>query len=157
MIVEKLDFSMPTVFQLNKIEKECFGKDAWTVSNLIGEFHNEFSHLFAYKDGDRIVGYICVRIMYEEAQICNIAVLPDYRRQGIATQLLATVEDFSKVQGCERMELEVNTENAPAVAMYRKCGFQVAGTRANFYRRTKRYSSRDAYTMIKPLTDEPSE
>lgn len=149
-MIQKLAFSMPMVFQLNKIEKECFGKDAWSVSNLVGEFRNAYSHLFGEVLDDKVVGYVCVRVMYEEAQICNIAVLPECRRQGIATGLLETVDEFVKIQGCERCELEVNVGNLPAIELYKKCGYEVAGTRVNFYRRS-RYPSKDAYTMIKNL------
>lgn len=150
-MIEKLQFSMPTVFQLNKIEKQCFGKEAWTVNNLIAEFRNEFSHLFAEVVDGNMVGYACVRIMYEEAQICNVAVIPEFRRQGIATRLLQTVDEFSAVQGCERSELEVNVSNESAIELYKKCGYEVVGTRPNFYKRTKRYPTRDAYTMVKKL------
>ena len=139
---------MQTVFQLNNIEKMCFGRDAWSVNNLISEFNNEYSHFFGEVVNDKIVGYVCVRIMYEEAQICNIAVLPDFRRQGIASGLLKVVDEFSVIQGCERGELEVNTSNTPAVELYKKCGYEIEGTRVNFYRRT-RYTTRDAFTMVK--------
>lgn len=154
-MVTKTEFSMQNVFQLANIEKACFGKDAWTINNLVSEFHNEFSHFFSYWDGDKIVGYACVRIMYEEAQICNVAVLPQYRRRGIATQLLSAVGDFAKDCGCERCELEVNTANTPAVQLYTKCNYTVEGTRVNFYRKI-RYPSRDAYTMVLRLCDEPA-
>lgn len=147
-MTEKLTFSMQTVFQLNNIEKVCFGKEAWTVNNLVAEFNNEFSHMFAERDGDKIVGYVCMRVMYEEAQICNVAVLPEYRRRGIATRLLERVAEYAAEQGCERCELEVNTANTPTVELYKKCGYEIAGTRPNFYRRSKRFPSRDAYTMI---------
>lgn len=150
-MVQKIEFSMQTVFQLNEIEKVCFGKDAWTVNNLIGEFQNNYSHFFGEVVDDKIVGYVCVRIMYEEAQICNIAVLPEHRRQGIATRLLEIVAEFSTIQNCERCELEVNTANVPTVELYKKCGYEIVGTRPNFYRRTKRFPSRDAYTMVKDL------
>ena len=149
-MIQKLEFSMPTVFQLHEIEKACFGRDAWTINNIIGEYQYEFSHLFGEVVEDKIVGYVCVRTIYEEAQICNIAVLPEYRRQGIATKLLATVAEFSATEGCERCELEVNVANTPAIEMYKKCGYEIAGTRVNFYRRS-RYPSRNAYTMIKKL------
>ena len=151
-MIQKLDFTMPTIFQLHNIEKACFGKDAWSINNLVGEYKTEFSHFFGEVVDDKIVGYVCVRIMYEEAQICNIAVLPEYRRKGIATKLLETVAEFSVVQKCERAELEVNTANTAAVELYKKCGYQIEGTRVNFYRRT-RYPTRDAYTMIKPLVE----
>ena len=146
----ELEFSMQTVFQLANIEKECFGRDAWSIQALIGEFNNEFSHVFAQEIDGKIVGYACVRIMYEEAQICNVAVLPAHRRKGIATQLLETVAKFAKESGCERCELEVNVANSPAVELYRKCGYKEEGIRKNFYRKT-RYPSRDAYTMVLQL------
>ncbi len=149
--MEKLTMSMQNVFALQKIEKVCFGKDAWSINNLIAEFQNDYSHFWAEVRDGQIVGYICVRIMYEEAQICNIAVLPEYTRQGIATSLIQTMVAYVFQNGCQRCELEVNVENEPAIQLYKKCGFEVAGTRKNFYRRT-RYKSRDAYTMVLDLT-----
>ena len=149
-MTDKLEFSMQAVFQLANLEKECFGKDAWSINALIGEFNNKFSHFFAYTVDDAIVGYACVRIMYEEAQICNVAVLPNHRRKGIATQLLQKVAAFATEQGCERAELEVNVMNTPAVELYRKNGYKEEGIRKNFYRKS-RYASRDAYTMVLPL------
>ena len=149
-MIQKLEFSMPMVFQLHEIEKACFGKDAWTINNLVSEFQNEYSHLFGEVVDGKVVGYVCARTMYEEAQICNVAVLPDYRRRGIATKLLETIAEFVANEGCERSELEVNVANAPAVELYKKCGYEIVGTRVNFYRRT-RYPSRDAYTMLKRL------
>ena len=146
----ELEFSMQAVFQIANIEKECFGKEAWSINNIIGEFHNSFSQFFAHEVDGKIVGYVCVRIMYEEAQICNLAVLPEHRRKGIATQLLDAVAAFAKEKGCERCELEVNVENLPAVELYRKCGYNEEGIRKNFYRKS-RYASRDAYTMVLPL------
>lgn len=148
--MEELEYTMQNVIALQQIEKVCFGRDAWSIAALRGEFENEFSHFFAEKRDGKIVGYICVRIMYEEAQICNVAVVPDARRQGIATALVETVRQFALDNGSTRCELEVNTENAPAIGLYKKCGYEVAGIRKNYYRRC-RYSTRDAYTMVLAL------
>lgn len=149
-MIEKLKFSMQTIFQLANLEKECFGKDAWSIAALRGEFENDYSHLFAKSIDGKIVGYVCVRIMYEEAQICNICVIPQFRRQGFASALLDVVKEFSALQGCNRCELEVNVSNEPAVELYKKCGYVVEGMRKNFYRRS-RYATRDAYTMVLQL------
>ncbi len=149
-MIKLLHYDMQTVFDLADIEQECFGKDAWTINNLRGEFSNNFSHLIGYYHQDKLVGYTCVRVMYEEAQVCNVAVLPDYRRKGIACKLIDEMLRLSTEKGCKVCELEVNTENTPAVELYKKCGFEVAGVRKNFYRRS-RYSSRDAYIMTKNL------
>lgn len=149
-MVEKLGFNMQAIFQLANLEKECFGKDAWSIAALRGEFGNDFSHFFVKRLDNVIVGYVCVRILYEEAQICNICVAPKYRRLGYACELLDCVKTFAIEQGCERCELEVNVSNEPAVGLYKKCGYNVEGVRVNFYRRS-RYPTRNAYTMILPL------
>ena len=105
-MVEKLEFSMQTIFQLANLEKKCFGKDAWSIAALRGEFENEFSHFFAKRIDGEIVGYVCIRIMYEESQICNICVEPNFRRRGYASELLAEVEMYP-------MNLRLNfTKNA---------------------------------------------
>lgn len=149
-MIEKLEFNMQAIFQLANLEKECFGRDAWSISALRGEFGNDYSHFFVKRIDGVIVGYACIRIMYEESQICNICVSPEYRRQGFASELLRVVREFSAEQGCERCELEVNVSNEPAVELYKKCGYNVEGIRKNFYRRS-RYATRDAYTMVLPL------
>ncbi|MBQ3042538.1 MAG: ribosomal protein S18-alanine N-acetyltransferase [Clostridia bacterium] len=151
-MIKLLEYNMKNVFDLADIEEVCFAKDAWTVNNLRGEFMNEYSYLIGYYQDDKLVGYTCVRAMYEEAQVCNVAVLPEYRRQGIAKQLIEEMLRLSAEKGCQVCELEVNTENTPAVELYKKCGFEVAGIRKNFYRRS-RYNSRDAYTMTKSLVE----
>ena len=151
-MIKLLEYNMKNVFDLADIEEVCFAKDAWTVNNLRGEFMNEYSYLIGYYQDDKLVGYTCVRAMYEEAQVCNVAVLPEYRRQGIAKQLIEEMLRLSTEKGCQVCELEVNTENTPAVELYKKCGFEVAGIRKNFYRRS-RYNSRDAYTMTKSLVE----
>lgn len=149
-MIEKLDFNMQTIFQLANLEKECFGRDAWSIAALRGEFENEFSHFFAKRIDGVVVGYVCIRILCEESQICNICVAPKYRRKGYASELLREVSEFSAGEGCERCELEVNVSNEPAVELYKKCGYSVEGVRKNFYRRS-RYPTRDAYTMVLKL------
>lgn len=151
-MIEQLKFTMPNVIALAEVEKICFGKDAWSIQNLRGEFQNDFSHFFAEIQNGKIVGYICVRTVCEEAQVCNIAVLPDFRRQGIASELIKCCLRYSAQScGCTKCELEVNTQNVPAYELYRKCGFYIAGIRKNFYRKS-RYATRDAYTMVADLT-----
>lgn len=150
-MIEKLDFTMQNIIALSEVEKVCFGRDAWSIAALRGEFENDFSHFFAEigEDG-KIRGYICVRILYEEAQVCNIAVMPEFRRQGIATKLIYKMIEFASDSKCRQCELEVNIMNDAAVGVYKKCGFEVEGLRKNFYRRS-RYASRDAYTMVLEL------
>ncbi len=53
----------------------------------------------------------------------DLAVLPGYRRNGIARALLQAAEDHARREGCCRLTLEVLGSNAPARALYRHFGF----------------------------------
>jgi [ribosomal protein S18]-alanine N-acetyltransferase len=65
----------------------------------------------------------------DEAEILNIAVDPPFRRRGVASALLTAV--CQQAQGT--IFLEVAEPNAPAIALYRKHGWQQAGIRAGYY------------------------
>lgn len=55
----------------------------------------------------------------------DLFVLPDYRRRGIATALLAHLAQQAISQGCGRFEWSVLDWNAPAIAFYQQLGAQV--------------------------------
>lgn len=65
----------------------------------------------------------------DEAEVLNIAVDPAFRRRGVASALLAAM--------CEQAQgtifLEVAEPNSPAIALYRKHGWQYAGLREGYY------------------------
>jgi [ribosomal protein S18]-alanine N-acetyltransferase len=65
----------------------------------------------------------------DEAEILNIAVDPSFRRRGIGSALLMAVCE----QASGSIFLEVAEHNAPAIALYRKLGWQEAGLRAGYY------------------------
>lgn len=65
----------------------------------------------------------------DEAEILNLAVDPGFRRRGVASALLSAVS--SRARGT--IFLEVAEPNAPAIALYRKLGWEQAGLRAGYY------------------------
>ncbi|MEM5786938.1 MAG: ribosomal protein S18-alanine N-acetyltransferase [Syntrophobacteraceae bacterium] len=80
-----------------------------------------------------IVGYLCYWCVADELQILNFAVHPDFRRLGIARQLLAHALD----KGCEKKArtalLEVRGSNDSARRLYESFGFRVVGERPDYY------------------------
>lgn len=156
-MIEKLAYTIPNVCKITELEKICFGKDCWTFKQVRLEFENTYSNIFAYTENEEIIGYVIVRGVVDELQVCNLAVHPDYRRRGIATELLLYLTELcdhltNKVPEMQ-VALEVNTHNVPALNLYLKCGFKKAGVRKDFYR-TSRYPTRDAYTLIYKTTVE---
>jgi len=79
--------SSDSLQDLCEIERQCFGKDAWNFNMLESEFKSG-SVFFGAKDENKVVGYVCAKTILDEADINNVAVLPEYRRQGIAQKLI---------------------------------------------------------------------
>ena len=82
----------------------------------------------------RIVGMIVIWMIVDEAHIATIAVLPDYRRQGIGEKLLLHALARARNEGAHKAFLEVRAGNAAAQDMYRKYGFLVDGRRPRYYK-----------------------
>jgi ribosomal-protein-alanine N-acetyltransferase len=78
-------------------------------------------------------GFILARRVLDEAEILTLAVHPDHRRQGLGEALVETAAVVTAAAGARVMFLEVAEENAPAMALYAKAGFEKAGRRRDYY------------------------
>lgn len=116
--------------ELAVLDKACFSVP-WSEKSFSEEAENPIATYFLAKMDEKIVGYCGVWLVSGEGQITNIAVLPEYRKNGIASRLLKKVMEHSK--GAEQIILEVRESNAPAIGLYEKFGFFKAGIRKNFY------------------------
>lgn len=68
----------------------------------------------------------CLKLVYEgdAAGIYAFGVLPECRRQGVGRRVLAHAVAIAEERRCQRVWLEVEQENTPALALYRSCGFR---------------------------------
>jgi ribosomal-protein-alanine N-acetyltransferase len=82
---------------------------------------------------EKVTGFIAARLIAGEVHINNVAVRHRHRRGGIGSALLQAVLERAAKNGSETAFLEVRAGNAPAQALYRRCGFKVTGRRANYY------------------------
>lgn len=64
--------------------------------------------------------------------ILGLIVLPEYRKGGIASALLAEAEDWAKATGAAGIRLDSGAERAPAHACYRKAGYTERKLHKNF-------------------------
>ncbi len=99
----------------------------------------------AHDDGE-LLGMAGGMVMESDVQILDVACAPARRREGIARKLLAHVSYDAQMLGCTTASLEVEAENAPAIALYRSLGFEEAGRRRNYYGQ-----GHDALVMTAPL------
>jgi len=90
--------------------------------------------VFAFIAGqDDLDGFVMIRIAADETEILSIAVGPDTRRRGLASQLLVHAAERAAGLGAVRMFLEVAAANLPARNLYEKHGFRQVGARKAYY------------------------
>ena len=107
--------------------------DFWNIDILKDELTSETSQFICAKYENKIVGFAGIKIVLDEADIMNIAVKKDYRRQGIATLLLNHILNICKEKNIKTINLEVNEENFSAISLYQKFGFEECGRRKQYY------------------------
>ena len=73
--------------QLDRIEQECF-HGSWTPETLLSEINSPLNVLCTEESGGITAGFALGRVVADEAELFQIAVLPELRRQGIAQRLL---------------------------------------------------------------------
>jgi len=84
-------------------------------------------------EGRGIAGFIVARVVADEMHVNNVAVRSEFRRQGLAAQLLQTVLECGRLAGARIAFLEVRAGNKAAQALYHCCGFEAAGRRRRYY------------------------
>ncbi len=119
-----------------QIEKLCFS-DPWSVNSIGSEMKNPLSLWIVAQENGVVAGYVGSQTVLGEADMMNLAVHPDYRRQGIAEQLVLRLIAQLREQGSHILMLEVRASNAPAIALYEKLGFFQVGRRPNYYTKPK--------------------
>src|SRR5690242_5419199 len=77
----------------------------------------------------KVVGMIVVWLIVEEAHVATLATHPEFRRQGIGTQLLSHALLQLMNEGAQSSFLEVRESNTNAQDMYRKFGYEASGRR----------------------------
>ncbi len=81
----------------------------------------------------QMAGIFTGLMVVDELQIDNIAVVDDRRQKGIATELLKAALEIAKKNGLVAATLEVRASNFPALRLYERQGFTIAGRRKNYY------------------------
>ena len=121
---------------LERLERICFSRP-WSRKMLAEELDNQCAAFLVAEDaatGD-VLGYAGLLVAADEGYITNVAVFPEQRRRGIAGQLLQVFLNFAEANRLAFLTLEVRASNAPAIALYRKHGFQTVGQRRNYYQK----------------------
>ena len=118
------------------LEKLCF-TTPWNEAMLEEELYNDTaSFIVAQGENGEVLGYAGLHVILDEGYIDNVAVRPEYRRQGIADQLLDVFCRFGEAH-LRFLTLEVRVGNAEARRLYERAGFREVGLRPGYYEKPR--------------------
>ncbi|MDR1885934.1 MAG: ribosomal protein S18-alanine N-acetyltransferase [Synergistaceae bacterium] len=134
MQIADIDFCVPgDIDELYAIECACFPSPwkRYLLENDLSEL-GEVVYLKALLNGV-IVGYGVLGRNETESYLQNLAVSPEHRRLGIASQLMLGFDGISAEWGCRRMRLEVRSSNTSARDFYARIGFIYQSRSRGYY------------------------
>jgi ribosomal-protein-alanine N-acetyltransferase len=161
--VKLRNFTSSDLSRVLKIERTCFGKEAFT-SVYFKYLHQYYGNTFIVAEhNSKIVGYVIGReeitdddlllpsdssiilnhIRAEKTgDIISLAVIPNYRRRGIAHLMIDYILERLEKSDVKQVVLMVKVNNDPAINLYKKAGFQIKQLIENYYT-----SNGDGYLM----------
>lgn len=132
------------------LERDAFGDAAWPDASIGNVFTQAFTYvLLGAADNlgqQEPLGFLVWRQIADEAEILSIGVVPKARGCHVARQIMTEFEQMAQLKGLVRAVLDVNINNAPALALYGACGYHQVGMRRKYYR-----NGADALVMEKSL------
>jgi ribosomal-protein-alanine acetyltransferase len=131
---------------LAAIEAAWPGYPAWGERGLREELAKPSSVTLVAEQDGAPAGFINFWIVRPEVQINSLAVAAAFLRRGAARALIGKCAEYARKSACTSITLEVNANNAPAVALYAAEGFEAEGRRPKFYN-----NAEDALLMRKTL------
>lgn len=129
-IVSLCGADIPLIMQ---IEGQCFTDDHWSEKQIQQQLLNVNTINLGIKVQGDLVGYALVGSVLDEAELYQIALLPECQGRGMAKKLLAQLCRQLKVAGMLRLLLEVRERNLAAIRLYESFGFTQDGRRKGYY------------------------
>ena len=107
--------------------------DFWNYNILSNELKSTNSIYIVAKLDDEIIGFAGITIILDESEINNIVIKKQCRKKGYSKILLHELINISKENNCKKINLEVNSENIPAINLYKSFNFENVGLRKGYY------------------------
>lgn len=130
--IELLTMEESHILSVVEISKVSF-PIPWSEQSFRNELTNTFATYIVAKKDDKIIGYGGMWIIIDEGHITNIAVLPEYRKQGVGDAILSKLISLCNEKRVKAMTLEVRESNIAAHKLYEKHGFKTEGIRPRYY------------------------
>lgn len=134
------------VCEIAELDKKCFAVP-WSEKSFYDEMENPLAVYYIAKDNGKCIGYAGFWNVSGEGGITNVAVLPEYRRNGVGSRLIEKLIKKASELRLSLLTLEVRRSNIAAQGLYSKYGFDIIGERKRYYSDNRE----DALIMTKEL------
>jgi len=124
------------VRDLIELEALCFDYH-WTREQFLLGLEGGAFKVIGIRLNGVLAGYMAFSLIADEMEILNLAVHPEYRRQGLGEALLSRSLEMCEANGTTKSFLDVKVSNDPALALYQKFGYKKIGVRKKYYPDTK--------------------
>lgn len=146
---EIIDISLANKTDLNAIvaiQEACYeGEAPWGRMAVNNELRNKRTSFFIMcHHGEHAIAFIGLSMRHTSLHVTNIATIPDYQKQGIASFLIESIIEIAKQLERAKITLEVRMSNEGAKRLYRKIGFKDGRIKRNYYQS----NGEDALDMI---------
>lgn len=135
MTIELRRLRLRDLGAVERIERRSY-ESPWSRSMFAGEFAKPSSLCLGAFDAQRrrLTGFMIISRYVDAWHVMNLAVDPEYRRQGVATMLLERLFELTAGSSGRRgYTLEVRVTNEAAIKLYERLGFQARGVRRGYY------------------------
>lgn len=137
-MIQKINLmDLDIIYNMGSLYDEDFRKKY----NLDSYINNDIYIMNCYKENELIKGFIIANRLYENNEILLVYVDEKYRKKGIASKLINSLDNKKG----NNILLEVSVENKPAIYLYKKLGFDTIDIRKKYY------NGVDAYIMKKVI------
>ena len=126
------EFTEKDIAKIAAIERACF-TEAWSLEMIKAECARPEFCALVLEEGEETLGFIMGTVLFEDAEIYKVAVLPPNRGKGFG---YLAVDGFAAAvlsRGATRIFLEVRPSNVAALHLYQKYGFEKTRLRKRYY------------------------
>ena len=113
----------------------------WSQLQFTTSIENSNNLCYCLSLKDKTIGYLIAMLAGDTADILNIGINPDFKRQGYGTALLKHLIEELKKRNIGKILLEVRAGNKSAIQFYKKQGFEEISVRKNYYTKNSKNQS----------------
>lgn len=132
MIKEIVKATSRDINKIFEMDQENFD-DNWSIETIKSSIENQYSSFYILQIDDITIGYFNFELIFDEINLNRICVLPRYRNQGFAKNMMDRLIDISSKENCRRITLEVEEKNENAIKLYENYSFNTIYVRKDYY------------------------